>query len=53
MAERYDPLAISAVETKLKLIAEKHPEHRDAIFEAIGLLSSTWARLAMVRQAVK
>ena len=49
----YDPHAIAEVERELNLIADQHPEHRQAINRAIGVLSSTWARLAMVRQAVK
>jgi hypothetical protein len=51
--DKYDPHAITASEQELKLIADLHPEHREALYRAIGLMSSTWARLALVRQAVK
>jgi acyl-CoA hydrolase len=53
MDSPYDANAIAEAERALKLIASKHPEHRDAIERAIGIMSSSWCRLALVRQAVR
>jgi hypothetical protein len=53
MDKPYDANAIAESEHELRLIAAAHPEYRDRIERAIGIMSSSWARLAMVRQAVK